>query len=1115
MSLRIKFILLFLAGALLSAGYVFQYWIPKSTQISVQSLEDASRRELATVSEFLVSPMLQNQLALIYENLSVLMNAHPTWVSLELIDNDGRRLFPIASPIGKTKESQLVLQHEIIFRDTSMGKLTLVIDIENKIEALSGQRLRLVSTFLIGFLIILLIIIFYLEIFISRPVSRLSRAAMRLADGDFDSKLPFAGKDEVGALVYSFDSMRSAIRESQELVAFQQMALNEHAIVSIADVKGNITYVNDKFCTISGYSREELIGRNHRILKSDAHSPAFYDALWRTIAGGQTWHGEIKNHKKLGGFYWVQVSIVPFMNENGKPFQYISIRTDVTERKEAEREIRQFKTTLDLTQDCIFMFWPDTLNFFYANQGAMAQVGYEGDELLGMRPFDIKPEYDEATFRAMIQPLLDGPTRSTTFETVHQHKNGGRVPVEIFLQYIAPADEAPRFVAIVRDITKRKADEAALIASREEALAAARAKADFLANMSHEIRTPMNGIIGMLELLGGTELSSEQDHYVDTAINSANMQMKVINDILDFSKIESGKMELEHLDFHICGVLEDIATLMSATAEAKGVELTCYCDPAIPDAVKGDPTRLRQVIANLVGNAVKFTDHGEVNIEAKILSETDGKTNLRISVADTGIGVDESAYETLFEAFAQADTSTTRKFGGTGLGLSISNSLVKLMGSAIKVNGEKGVGSTFWFDLSLDIGETTGRRQADELHGLHVLAINHNDTNREILASYLSAWEMRPTVLESGRKALDYLRDGAEAVDVMILDYHMPDMDGVELAQAVSSDATIPTPPMIMLSSSQPYDLKAVRDAGILLRISKPIGRSRLREAIMSVLGHRRAVIEKIDRTAATGELTGRVLLVEDTFINQQVVMGILAKLGLRPDIANNGREGVEKALERAYDLILMDVQMPEMDGFEATAVLRRREIAENLPRTPIVAMTAHALAGDRERCLDAGMDDYIAKPVRQQTLEAMLRKWMTDDPSTQIAEPQKSDGADPDTAAESILDAGAVDILRTALEALPEAYREVLNSFLESVPRLHNDIRAAIEAEDPKAMEIAAHSLKSNSATLGAMELSRLAATVEGLGRSGETGNGIDLLEKMEREYIRVKPAVTQLLSG
>ncbi len=772
---------------------------------------------------------------------------------------------------------------------------------------------------------------------------------------------------------------------------FQKLALDEHAIVSIADVKGNITYVNDKFCDISGYTREELIGQNHRILKSDKHSPAFYAELWGTIADGETWHGEIKNLKKHGGFYWVQVSIVPFMDEHGKPFQYIAIRTDITERKAAE---------------------------------------------------------------------------------------------------------------------------AALIESREQALAGARAKSDFLANMSHEIRTPMNGVIGMLELLRRTELTDEQIHFADTAIHSADMQISVINDILDFSKIESGKLELEALDIHLSDILEDIAALMGATAQAKGVVLTCYCDPAIPETVKGDPTRLRQVVANLVDNAVKFTGAGEVNIAARFLSQEDGESRVRIEVRDTGIGVDENAQNKLFDPFAQADTSTTRKFGGTGLGLSITNSLIKLMGSKIEVRGEKGIGSTFWFDLSLKTGETTGRRQADELRDLRILAVDDNATNREILESYLSACGMRPTVLDSAGEVLNYLRDAADDVDVMIIDYHMPDMDGLELAQAIFADATIPTPPMIMLSSSQPGDLTAIRQAGIQLRLSKPIGRSRLREGIMSVLGHHRTVIDKADQLE-TGKLSGKVLLVEDTFINQQVAVGVLAKLGLRPEIANNGREGVEKATERTFDLILMDVQMPEMDGFEATAMLRRREADENLPRTPIIAMTAHALAGDRERCLAAGMDDYISKPVRQQTMEAMLRKWMAGDPNPQKSKPRQEDAAVAEAEISGVLDAEAISILKTALDALPDAYREVLNSFLESVPRLQDDIRAAIEVNDPKAMELAAHSLKSNAATFGAMDLSKLAAEVEGLGRSDEIGNASDLLDKIKLEFARVQPAVARLLSS
>jgi len=773
----------------------------------------------------------------------------------------------------------------------------------------------------------------------------------------------------------------------------QKLALDEHAIVSITDVRGNITYVNDKFCDISGFDREKLLGQNHRILKSGDHSPEFYNELWRTIANGKPWHGEIKNRKKGGGYYWVQATIVPFLNEQGKPFQYIAIRTDITDRKMTE---------------------------------------------------------------------------------------------------------------------------AALIATREEALAAAQAKSEFLANMSHEIRTPMNGVIGMLELLQGTPLNDEQSHYVDTATRSADMQISVINDILDFSKIGSGKLELEYVDFNICDVMEDIAALMEASAQAKGVVLTCYCDPALPSAVKGDPTRLRQILANLVGNAVKFTDVGEVNIAALLLSENGGRVNLRLQVHDTGIGVDQDAQETLFNAFTQADTSTTRRFGGSGLGLSISNSLAELMGSMIEVKSEKGVGSTFWVDLTVNIGKSIEKYTADDLEGLNVLVVDDNATNREILEKYLSAWGLSPIVMESSLKVLDYLKDPHNNVDLAILDYHMPSMDGVELAHAIMSDSGVKTPPMIMLSSSQPGDLKAVRDAGIQVRLSKPIGRSKLLEGIMSVLGHELVVKEK-PGSNTTGQLVGKVLLVEDTFINQQVAMGLLAKLGLHPDVSNNGREGVERAIKGAYDLILMDVQMPEMDGFEATAVLRHREEKENLPRIPIIAMTAHALEGDRERCLEAGMDDYVAKPVRKEALEAVLRKWMGGDENGLSGdESQGAKEARPEDNIEDILDVDTLKILKSSLEALPDAYRDVLKNFLELIPQLQNDIRSAIKDDDPKLMERSAHNLKSNSAMLGALELSKLAADVEAIGASGKiTKLATALLEKMEKEHVRVNPAVRKILDS
>jgi len=777
----------------------------------------------------------------------------------------------------------------------------------------------------------------------------------------------------------------------------QKLALDEHAIVSITDVKGDITYVNDKFCEISGFSREELLGQNHRILKSGDHTPEFYIELWRTIANGKPWHGEIKNFKKGGGYYWVRASIVPFLNEQGKPFQYVAIRTDITDRK---------------------------------------------------------------------------------------------------------------------------ATEAALIESREDALAAAQAKSEFLANMSHEIRTPMNGVIGMLELLQGTSLNEEQSHYANTAARSADMQMSVINDILDFSKIGSGKLVLERVDFNICDVIEDIAALMEASAQAKGVILTCYCDPALPSAVKGDPTRLRQILANLVGNAVKFTDQGEINVAALLLSEHDNSVKLKIQVQDTGIGINHDALDTLFEEFTQADKSTTRKFGGTGLGLSISNSLADLMGTKIDVKSEVNVGSRFWLDLVMDIGNANENYSVDDLKGLHVLVVDDNATNREILEKYLSAWGLRPIVMMSSLEALEYLKRPASAVGLAILDYHMPEMNGVELAQAITSDPKIPTPPMIMLSSSQPKNTQDVLDAGIQVRLGKPIGRSKLLEGIMSVLGHELLTRQNASQSV-TGTLTGKLLLVEDTFINQQVAIGILAKLGLNPDVAGNGREGVNKAINETYDLILMDVQMPEMDGFEATALLRQREEKEGLARTPIIAMTAHALEDDRKRCIEAGMDDYLAKPVRLETLETMLRKWMvnTGENVFNLHGPQGAQLGTVDTIQNAdiadVLDADALKILRSSLEIMPEAYRDVLANFLESIPLLLNDIRAATEVNDPKLMEHAAHNLKSNSAMLGALRLSGLAAEIEAIGEAGNTENAVDLLETVEKEYVRVKPAVLKLLSS
>ena len=677
-----------------------------------------------------------------------------------------------------------------------------------------------------------------------------------LFDLEFDIAHTLKKVSYVCVLTGLLYSMHAIFRREEDVVReldFQKSAMDQHAIVTITDANGNITYCNDLFCEISGFSREELMGKNHRYVKSDEHPPELYADLWRTISRGKTWHGVIKNRKKQGGHYWAAVTIVPFLDKTGKPVKYVAIRTDITERKAAET---------------------------------------------------------------------------------------------------------------------------ALIASREDALAAVKAKSNFLANMSHEIRTPMNGVIGMLELLKGLDLTSQQSDYVDTALQSADMQISVINDILDFSKIESGHLDLEYTDFNLCGAVEDIAALLSATAQSKGVVLTCFCDPRIPSAVLGDPTRLRQILANLAGNAVKFTNQGEVNISALFVSHEGNKVTIKLQIQDTGIGIDHDQLALLFQAFSQADASTTRKFGGTGLGLAISKTLVELMGSQIQVESEKGEGSTFSFTLVMDVGQSMDVGSVDDLEDMRVLVVDDNATNREILQSYLSSWGMNAIATENAEKALAYLKSTDKTIDLAILDFQMPDMNGLQLAEVISNDTAIKAPPMVMLSSSLPGDQQTLRDAGIMYNLSKPVGRSKLLDMILRATGQT-VVKPSPAKSAPRATISGHILLVEDTFINQQVAIGILTKLGLSVDVANNGQECLEKIFDQPYDLVFMDIQMPVMDGLQATAAIRQREEQDDLPHTAIIAMTAHALKEDRQRCIDAGMDDYLAKPVRIDTIEAVLKKWL------------------------------------------------------------------------------------------------------------------------------------------
>jgi len=766
-------------------------------------------------------------------------------------------------------------------------------------------------------------------------------------------------------------------------------------------------------------------------------------------------------------------------------------------KNELENLAKKYRNIFDHATEGIFQTAPEG-RLITANPALARMMGYPSVQSMMESVTDLENQfYADPKDRRIFMESLEKEDQVNNFQTVFKRRDGTVFPVELNARLIAEKGEQKLFEGMVLDITARLEKEMSE-KKRQAAEAASQAKSEFLANMSHEIRTPLNAVMGLTGLLSRTSLTDRQQEYLHKIVVSSKSLLAVINDILDFSKIEAGRLDLESTDFSLYEVMANLSEMFAFKAFDKDIEFAVHLEENVPAALVGDPVRLGQILINLTGNAIKFTNQGEVVVSVENTAPEEGcgseKACLKFLVKDTGVGIDPARIESIFQSFTQADTSTTRQFGGTGLGLAISSRLVRLMGGAIAVDSLPGQGSTFSFTARFDRQPPEKEIKPDtpmDLRGLRVLIVDDNKTARDILADIITTFQMEAVIAGSGEAALGILSEEKNLFDLVLMDWKMPGMNGLDTAKRIKRKLEIPKIPIIcMISAYGREDLIGQAEKSFLdAFLHKPVNQSLLFDCIMGLFGRKSSMITPSGtNTPGPGPdkprhlSGGTVLLVEDNMINQEVAREWLESEGVKVETAENGHIALEKLETSVYDVVLMDIQMPEMDGFEATARIRALERFKDLP---IIAMTAHALKGDREKCIGAGMNDYLSKPIDPEMMFAVLAKWISPGEQTAAGISVKKK---PETRVLPGFTLPGIEVETGLFRSNNNVnlYKRLLNSFLSEYRSAVDDIASALAGGDMETVLRKAHSIKGVGANLGAMELSGAAAGVEADARQG-----------------------------